>query len=279
MTRKLDIAGAEIGGDGPLLIIAGPCVIEDRETMLTTAREMRDICASLGLPFVFKSSYDKANRSSVTSPRGPGIEAGLAMLKEIKETLGVPVLSDVHTPDEATRAATVLDALQIPAFLCRQTDLIVAASKTGLPVNIKKGQFLAPWDVKNIIEKARSTGNENIMLTERGTTFGYGNLVVDFKGVALMRTFGYPVVFDLTHSLQLPGAQGTFTGGERQYAAPLMRAACGAGIDGLFIEVHPEPDRALSDKTTVLALKDVRKMLEVARDIHAIAVRAGSSER
>ncbi len=169
----------------------------------------------------------------------------------------------------------MLDALQIPAFLCRQTDLIVAAAKTGKPVNIKKGQFLAPWDVQNIIEKARSTGNENIMLTERGTTFGYGNLVVDFKGVALMRTYGYPVIFDLTHSLQLPGAQGTFTGGERQYAAPLMRAACGAGIDGLFIEVHPEPERALSDKTTVLPLSDVRAMLEVARDIHAIVRRGG----
>lgn len=274
MTKLFDIGGASIGGGGPLTVIAGPCVIEDSATMMTTALGLRDICAGLGLPFIFKSSYDKANRSSVKSYRGPGIKDGLAMLSDIRAKLGVPIISDVHSPAEAEQAAEVLDAIQIPAFLCRQTDLIVAAARTGKPVNIKKGQFLAPWDMKNIIEKCHSVSNDRLMLTERGTTFGYGNLVVDFKGVAMMRTFGYPVVFDLTHCLQLPGAQGTFTGGERQYAAPMMRAACGAGIDGLFVEVHPDPNSALSDKTTVLALDSVRELLEVARDIHNIAVRA-----
>lgn len=244
-----------------LLIIAGPCVIEGEDITFHTAKEMKRICDFLGLPFIFKSSYDKANRTSLKSYRGPGIDKGLRILSDIKSKLNIPVISDVHSLDEVRPASEVLDVLQIPAFLCRQTDLIIAASKTGKPVNIKKGQFLAPWDVKNIIEKFTSTGNHNLMITERGTSFGYNNLVVDFRAFPIMRSFGYPVIFDVTHSLQLPGGQGSCSGGQREFAEPLARAAVAVGVDGLFMEVHPEPDKALCDGPNMIRLDEIERML------------------
>lgn len=253
-----------------LLIIAGPCVIEGEDITLHTAKEMKRICDSLGLPFIFKSSYDKANRTSLKSYRGPGIDKGLRILSDIKSKLNIPVISDVHNLDEVRPASEVLDVLQIPAFLCRQTDLIIAASKTGKPVNVKKGQFLAPWDVKNIIEKFTSTGNHNLMITERGTSFGYNNLVVDFRAFPIMRSLGYPVIFDVTHSLQLPGGQGSCSGGQREFAEPLARAAVAVGVDGLFMEVHPEPDKALCDGPNMIKLSDLEKMLNTIKAIHEL---------
>ncbi len=254
-----------------LLVIAGPCVMESEEIVLETARRLKEICRRLALPFVFKSSYDKANRTSIRSFRGPGIEKGLGILGAVREELSVPVLTDVHSPEEAARAAEVVDVLQIPAFLCRQTDLIVAAAETGREVNIKKGQFLAPWDMRNTIEKFTSTGNTNLMITERGTTFGYNNLVVDFRAFPLMRSFGFPVIFDVTHSLQLPGGQGSCSGGQREFAAPLARAAVAAGVDGLFMEVHPDPDRALCDGPNMIRLDDLEEMLTVIKAIHEVS--------
>lgn len=272
MTRKVRIGGVEAGGGGPLLIIAGPCVIEGPEITMTTARGLKDACKSLGLPFVFKSSYDKANRTSVRSPRGPGMKEGLEILKAVKEELGVPVISDVHSAGECGPAAEVLDALQIPAFLCRQTDLVIEAARTGLPVNIKKGQFLAPWDVRNVIEKVRSTGSEEILITERGTSFGYNNLVVDYRGIPLMRAYGYPVVFDVTHSLQQPGGRGDTSGGQREFAGTLMRAAVAVGVDALFLEVHPSPEAALSDGPNMIPLEKIEGFLGVAKALHELAV-------
>jgi 2-dehydro-3-deoxyphosphooctonate aldolase (KDO 8-P synthase) len=268
MTRRIDIGGASIGGAAPPLVIAGPCVIEDEDVTLQTARGLKEICAKVGLSLVFKSSYDKANRTSLTAFRGPGLERGLRVLAEVRSSLGLPVLSDVHSVREVGPASEVLDALQIPAFLSRQTDLIIEASKTGKPVNIKKGQFLAPWDMENIIEKARSTGNENIIISERGTSFGYNNLVVDFRGLPIMRSLGYPVVFDVTHSLQLPGGRGSSSGGQREFAGPLMRAAAAVGVDGLFMEVHPEPERALCDGPNMIPLAEVEGLLTTVKKIH-----------
>lgn len=265
MTKKVHVGSQRIGGGGPLLIIAGPCVLESEEVALETATSLKDICSRLGLPLVFKSSYDKANRTSVRSFRGPGMDKGLRMLSDIKSGLGLPVISDVHSAAEAAPAAEVLDALQIPAFLCRQTDLIAGAARTGKPVNIKKGQFLAPWDVMNIIEKFLASGGTELMLTERGTSFGYNNLVVDFRGLPIMRSFGYPVIFDVTHSLQLPGGEGTSSGGQREFAAPLLRAAASVGVDGIFMEVHPDPDRALCDGPNMIALEEVEGMLKAAK--------------
>ncbi len=246
-----------------LFLIAGPCVIESESVVMDVAESLKEICDSLGLPFVFKSSYDKANRSSIRSFRGPGIDRGLSILKKVREAFHVPVLTDVHSPEEAFHVAEVVDVLQVPAFLCRQTDLILAVSNTGKTVNIKKGQFLAPWDVKNIIEKFTSTGNKSLLLTERGTSFGYNNLVVDFRAFPIMQSFGFPVVFDLTHSLQLPGGLGASSGGQREYAPVLSRAAVAAGVDGLFMEVHPDPDNALCDGPNMIRLSDVRELLEV----------------
>ncbi len=223
--------------------------------------------SKLGLHFLFKSSYDKANRSSLFSFRGPGIEKGLRILDDVRKKFNVPIISDVHSADEIKKVADVLDALQIPAFLCRQTDIILAASNTGKPVNIKKGQFLAPWDVKNIIEKFISTGNENLFITERGTCFGYNNLIVDFRSFMIMRSFGYPIVFDVTHSLQLPGGLGKSSGGQREFAPPFIRAAVAAGIDGLFLEVHPEPDKALCDGPNMIKLNDLENMLAKVKTI------------
>lgn len=268
MTRRIDIGGASIGGGASLLVIAGPCVIEDGDVTLRTARALKEICARVGLSLVFKSSYDKANRTSIGAFRGPGLERGLGILAEVRSSLGLPVLSDVHSVGEIGPASEVLDALQIPAFLSRQTDLIVEASRTGKPVNIKKGQFLAPWDMENILAKARSTGNENIIISERGASFGYNNLVVDFRGLPIMRAMGCPVVFDVTHSLQLPGGRGSSSGGQREFAGPLMRAAAAVGVDGLFMEVHPEPERALCDGPNMIPLGKVEELLATVKKIH-----------
>lgn len=258
-------------GDGNLpVIIAGPCVIESEDVTFYTAGRLKSLCSAAGLPLIFKSSYDKANRTSVSSYRGPGLEKGLAILAEVKSRFGIPVVSDVHSVDEIKIASAVLDVLQLPAFLCRQTDLIIAASETGKAVNIKKGQFLAPWDARHIAEKFISTGNKKLMLTERGTSFGYNNLVVDFRGLPIMRSFGYPVIFDVTHSLQLPGGMGSRSGGQREFAAPFARAAAAVGVDGLFMEVHPDPDNALCDGPNMLPLDDLEALLKSVRAIIAI---------
>lgn len=270
MTRQIRIRDTFVGGDSPLLIIAGPCVIENEDVTFHTAERLNNICRSLSLPFVFKSSFDKANRTSVNSYRGPGIDRGLRILSDVRTRFNIPVISDIHSIDEIKPAADVLDALQIPAFLCRQTDLLLAASKTGKPVNVKKGQFLAPWDVKHIIDKFLSTGNHDIFITERGTSFGYNNLVVDFRAFSIMRSFGYPVIFDVTHSLQLPGGQGSSSGGQREFAEPLARAAVAAGVDGLFFEVHPEPDKALCDGQNMIKLDDVEDILKTLKEIDEV---------
>ncbi len=271
--KEIKIANIAAGGNNPPLIIAGPCVIESEEITFLTAQRLKEICLSVGLPFVFKSSFDKANRTSVTSFRGPGIEKGLRILAEVKGRFGIPVISDIHSADQVIVASEVLDIIQIPAFLCRQTDLLVAASNTGKPVNVKKGQFLAPWDVQNIIGKFTSTGNQNLMLTERGTTFGYNNLVVDFRSFPVMRSYGYPVIFDVTHSLQLPGGQGCSSGGQREYAAPLARAAAAAGVDGFFMEVHPDPDKAKCDGPNMIKLDDVEGLLLDIKKISSLVTR------
>lgn len=268
MTHTVRISKEIVGGGNLPLIIAGPCVIEDRDTTFRTAERLKEICSEVGLPLIFKSSYDKANRTSIRSYRGPGIEKGLALLSDIRSKLDIPVISDVHSVEEVRTASEVLDMLQLPAFLCRQTDLIIAASNTGKPVNIKKGQFLAPWDIKNIIEKFVSTGNNDLTITERGTSFGYNNLVVDFRAFPIMRSFGYPVMFDVTHSLQLPGGSGSSSGGQREFAAPLARAAAAAGVDGFFMEVHPEPEKALCDGPNMIGLDEVRDLLKAIRSIH-----------
>jgi len=270
LERAIRGEGFVIGGDNPLCVIAGPCVMESAELAFGTAEKLREICRALGLTFIFKSSYDKANRTSLSSFRGPGLEKGLRILSDVRSSLGVPVLSDVHSVEEIGPASDVLDVIQIPAFLCRQTDLVIAASRTGKPVNIKKGQFLAPWDVEHIIRKFVSTGNEQIFITERGTSFGYNNLVVDFRGLPIMRSFGHPVIFDVTHSIQLPGGMGQRSGGERQFAGPLARAAVAVGVDGLFIEVHPDPDKALCDGPNMVPLGTVETLLKICADIHAL---------
>jgi 2-dehydro-3-deoxyphosphooctonate aldolase (KDO 8-P synthase) len=264
---KIKINNISIGDNSSLVIIAGPCVIENEEITFYTAEKLKEICAKVGLPFIFKSSYDKANRTSLSSYRGHGIDKGLKILSDVRSKFDIPVISDVHSVDEVKYAAEVLDALQIPAFLCRQTDLILAAANTGKPVNIKKGQFLAPWDIKNIIDKFTSTGNANLFITERGTSFGYNNLVVDFRAFPIMRSYGYPVIFDVTHSLQLPGGQGSSSGGQREFAEPLARAAVAVGVDGLFMEVHPEPDKALCDGPNMIKLSDLKKMLNIIKAI------------
>ena len=260
--RTVEINGLRVGAGLTHLIIAGPCVIEDTGLVLETAAELKQITTDLKLSFIFKASYDKANRSSGTSFRGPGLKEGLAVLAKVKETVGVPVLSDVHTSEEATVAGKVLDVLQIPAFLCRQTDLLLAASRTGRVVNVKKGQFLAPWDMANIVQKIETTGNHRLLLTERGASFGYNNLVTDFRALPIMRRLGYPVIFDATHSVQLPGGAGTKSSGQREFVAPLARAAVAAGCEGLFMEVHPDPDNALSDGPNMVPLAQVRALLE-----------------
>ena len=267
-THEVRIAGLTVGGGHPLLLIGGPCVIENERHALMTAERLTRIAADRKVPFIYKSSYDKANRLSVNSYRGPGLIEGLRILRKVKETIGVPVLSDVHQVSEVDPAAEVLDVLQVPAFLCRQTDLVLACAATGKPLNVKKGQFVAPRDMKNIVDKVLSKGNEAILLTERGTTFGYNNLVVDMRGLADMREFGYPVVFDATHSVQLPGGAGDRSGGERKYVPALARAAVAFGVDALFMEMHEDPDRTLadgrplSDGPNMLRIDDLPRLLD-----------------
>lgn len=246
----------------PFVLIAGPCVIESREMALETASTLKNITDKLGIPFVFKSSYDKANRSSHESFRGPGLDEGLDILAEVKDTLDIPVLSDVHSPEEAEIVGRVLDIIQIPAFLCRQTDLVLAVGETKKVANVKKGQFLAPWDIDQVVEKLESTGNYKILLTERGASFGYNNLVSDFRSLVRMAETGYPVVFDVTHSVQLPGAAGDSSGGEKEYAPALARAATAVGISSLFIETHPNPAEALSDSATMIPVDKMENLLK-----------------
>lgn len=261
-----------------LFIIAGPCVLESQEITFESARRLKEICSSFDIPFVFKSSYDKANRTSINSYRGPGLTKGLKLLGDIKESFSIPVLTDVHSPLEANAASEVVDILQIPAFLCRQTDLIVSAAETGKPVNIKKGQFLAPWDVKNILAKFRSTGNDQVTITERGTSFGYNNLVVDFRSLPILRSYGCPVIFDVTHSLQLPGGQGGSSGGQREFAFALARAAVAVGVDGLFLEVHPNPDQALCDGPNMINFDMLKRILKHLKALDALTREASGND-
>jgi len=259
----MKLCNFDVGLNRPLFLIAGPCVIESRQMALDTAGQLQEICRALNLPFIYKSSYDKANRSSGKSFRGFGIDAGLKILSEVKAQLGVPVLTDVHSIEEIAQAAAVVDVLQTPAFLCRQTDFIHAAASSGRPVNIKKGQFLSPWDMKNVVEKAReASGQDNIMVCERGASFGYNNLVSDMRSLAVMRNTSCPVVFDATHSVQLPGGQGTVSGGQREFVPVLARAAVAAGISGLFMETHPDPSKALSDGPNAFPLGHIKALLE-----------------
>jgi 2-dehydro-3-deoxyphosphooctonate aldolase (KDO 8-P synthase) len=273
-TREVTIGPVRIGGGRPLALIGGPCAIEDEQHALMTAERLMAIAADKRVPFIYKSSYDKANRSSVNGYRGPGLVEGLRILRKVRDTLRVPVLSDIHQVSEVDPAAEVLDVLQIPAFLCRQTDLLLAAAGTGKPVNVKKGQFVAPRDMKNVVDKLLSKGNEAILLTERGTSFGYHNLVVDMRGLADMRELGYPVVFDATHSVQLPGGAGDRSGGERKYVPALARAAVAFGIDALFMEMHEDPDRTLrdgrplSDGPNMLRIDDLPRLLDELLAIH-----------
>jgi 2-dehydro-3-deoxyphosphooctonate aldolase (KDO 8-P synthase) len=273
-TRAVRIGAVAIGGDAPLALIGGPCAIENEKHALMMAERLQRVTAAAGVPFIYKSSYDKANRSSIHSYRGPGLTEGLRILQKVKDETGLAVLSDVHDVSEVAPAAQVLDVLQIPAFLCRQTDLIVACAKSGRPVNVKKGQFVAPRDMVNVVEKVRASGSEDLLLTERGTSFGYNNLIVDFRGLPIMRAFGYPVIFDATHSVQLPGGQGDRSGGERQYVQALARAAVAVGVDALFMEIHEDPDRTLedgrplSDGPNMLRLDDLPRLLD---ELHAIA--------
>jgi 2-dehydro-3-deoxyphosphooctonate aldolase (KDO 8-P synthase) len=279
LTREVSVGPLRIGGSHPLALIGGPCAIEDEKHALMTAERLTKIAADKRVPFIYKSSYDKANRSSVNGYRGPGLVEGLRILKKVRDTLRVPVLSDIHQVSEVDPAAEVLDVLQIPAFLCRQTDLLLAAAATGKPVNVKKGQFVAPRDMKNVVDKLLSKGNEAILLTERGTSFGYHNLVVDMRGLADMRELGYPVIFDATHSVQLPGGAGDRSGGERQYVPALARAAVAVGVDALFMEMHEDPDRTLrdgrplSDGPNMLRIDDLPRLLDALLAIHG-AVRS-----
>jgi 2-dehydro-3-deoxyphosphooctonate aldolase (KDO 8-P synthase) len=257
----ISVANIKIGKQNPLVLIAGPCVIESESSCLATAKRLKEIAGKLEMPFIFKSSFDKANRLSVDSYRGPGLKKGLAILNKVKEKLKVPLLSDVHCQEDIKEAKKVLDIIQIPALLCRQTDIVLEAARTGKVINIKKGQFLAPWDILPIIKKIESTGNKKILLTERGSSFGYNNLVSDFRSLAIMRDFGYPVIYDATHSVQIPGGKGSCSGGERQFVAGLSRAAVAFGCDGLFLEVHPDPDKALCDGPNMISLKELETLL------------------
>ena len=268
ISNKIRIRDLEVGGTGPLFLISGPCVIENEKVTFELARFLKGLSQRVNIPVIFKSSYDKANRTSIDSFRGPGLDEGLEILKEVKEVTGLPILSDIHQVSEIEKAVEILDVIQIPAFLCRQTDLISEAAKTLLPINIKKGQFLSPWDMQQVILKVVSEGNSNILLTERGTSFGYNNLVVDIRSVPVMKGFGYPVVFDATHGVQLPGGRSKSSGGQREFVAPLARAAVAAGADGIFLEIHPDPDLALSDGPNSLAIEQVEPLINMLKEIH-----------
>ncbi|MDH5263783.1 MAG: 3-deoxy-8-phosphooctulonate synthase [Betaproteobacteria bacterium] len=275
----MKLCGFDVGLDRPFFLIAGPCVVESEQLQMDVAGQLKEITAALGIPFIFKSSYDKANRSSGKSFRGPGMDKGLEILAKVRATLGVPVLTDVHTQDEVARVAQVVDVLQTPAFLCRQTDFIVAVASAGRPVNIKKGQFLAPHDMKNVVDKARAaSGQDNVMVCERGASFGYNNLVSDMRSLAIMRETGCPVVMDATHSVQLPGGQGTSSGGQREFVPVLARAAVATGVSGVFMETHPDPARALSDGPNAWPLARMRELLETLKEIDGLVKRRGFAE-
>ena len=276
----MKLCGFEVGLDQPIFLIAGPCVIESKQLALDTAGVLKDICAELGMPFIYKSSYDKANRSSGKSFRGPGMDEGLKILAEGKRQIGVPVLTDVHGIDQIDAAAAVVDVLQTPAFLCRQTDFISAVASAGKPVNIKKGQFLAPGDMKHVVAKARqASGRDNILVCERGASFGYNNLVSDMRSLAIMRETGCPVVFDATHSVQLPGGQGTVSGGQREFVPVLARAAVASGVSGLFMETHPHPDQALSDGPNAWPLAKMRQLLTTLKELDRVVKKSGFAEQ
>lgn len=270
IAKSIRVGGFEIGAGRPLALIAGPCVIEGRESALKHASYLKEVADRVGVPFIYKSSYDKANRSSLDSYRGPGIEKGLKILTQVKKEIGVPILTDVHEKEQVALARENVDIIQIPAFLCRQTDFVIAVAQSGKIVNIKKGQFLAPWDMRNVVEKIVSTGNEQILVTERGVSFGYNNLVADMRSLVALRELGYPVVFDATHSLQLPGGLGKASGGERKFIPALARAGVAVGVDALFMEVHEDPDRALSDGPNSLPLKEVEGLLKMVKEIDGL---------
>ena len=274
----MHLCGFDVGPDKPLFLIAGPCVIESEQLAIDTAGEIKAVCQDLGVPFIFKSSFDKANRSSAQSFRGLGMDEGLRILSEVKRQLGVPVITDVHEDTPLAEVAAVVDVLQTPAFLCRQTNFIQNVARMGLPVNIKKGQFLAPWDMKNVVDKARAVGNQHIMACERGVSFGYNTLVSDMRALAIMRDTGCPVVFDATHSVQQPGGLGDKSGGQREFVPVLARAAVAAGISGLFAETHPDPDKALSDGPNAMPLRHMRALLEDLKEIDAVVKRRGYLE-
>ncbi len=276
----MKLCGFNAGLSHPLFLIAGPCVIESEQLALDTAGQLKEMCRELDIPFIYKSSFDKANRSSGKSFRGPGMDAGLKILAKVKEQIGVPVLTDVHTEDEIAAAAAVVDVLQTPAFLCRQTDFIHAAASAGKPVNIKKGQFLSPWDMRNVVDKAREAngGADNIMVCERGASFGYNNLVSDMRSLAVMRNTGCPVVFDATHSVQLPGGQGTSSGGQREFVPVLARAAVAVGIAGIFMETHPHPSQALSDGANSFPLGNLKALLQTLKGLDELVKRQGLIE-
>ncbi|OGQ36107.1 MAG: 3-deoxy-8-phosphooctulonate synthase [Deltaproteobacteria bacterium RIFCSPHIGHO2_12_FULL_43_9] len=271
--KEVKVGKVKFGNKAPIVLIAGPCVIESRDLIHEVAGKIKEKTNNLGLQFIFKSSFDKANRTSMHSFRGPGMEKGLLLLEEVKKIFGIPVTTDIHLPEQAKFASEVVDLLQIPAFLCRQSDLLIAAAKTKKPVSIKKGQFLAPWDMKSVVEKLREAGSDDVILIERGTTFGYNNLVVDMGGLHQLRTLGCPVVFDATHSVQLPGGQGSYTGGRRELIAPLTRAALGVGVDGIFLEVHPDPEKALSDGPNSLPLDKLSILLEEILELDQLRLR------
>jgi 2-dehydro-3-deoxyphosphooctonate aldolase (KDO 8-P synthase) len=269
-TKKVTVGQVRMGGGLPFAVIAGPCVIESKESALRHAAALKEKADRAGVPYIFKSSYDKANRSSLNSFRGPGLEKGLEILEQVKTRIGVPILTDVHEIEQVAAAKAVADVLQIPAFLCRQTDFVLAVANSGRVVNVKKGQFLAPWDMRNVLDKILSTGNDQVLLTERGVSFGYNHLISDMRSLAVMRELGYPVVFDATHSLQLPGGLGNASGGERKYIPALARAAVAAGVDALFMEVHEDPEHALSDGPNSLPLSDFESLLKVAKQVDAL---------
>ena len=274
----MKLCGFDVGIDQPIFVIAGPCVIESEQLALDTAGQLKEMTAKLGIPFIYKSSFDKANRSSTQSFRGLGIEEGLRILQKVKDQIGVPVLTDVHEDTPLNEVAAVVDVLQTPAFLCRQTNFIQNVARTGKPVNIKKGQFLAPWDMQNVVDKARAVGNEQIMVCERGVSFGYNTLVSDMRGLAIMRATGCPVVFDATHSVQQPGGQGATSGGQREFVPVLARAAVAAGVAGLFMETHPDPSKALSDGPNAWPLPRMAQLLETLKELDATVKRHGFAE-
>ncbi|WP_297528982.1 3-deoxy-8-phosphooctulonate synthase [Thiohalobacter sp.] len=275
----MQLCGFEVGLDRPLFLIAGPCVIESEQLALDTAGQLKEMTAALGMPFIYKSSFDKANRSSTRSFRGPGMEEGLKILDKVRSQIGVPVLTDVHEDTPLGEVAAVVDVLQTPAFLCRQTNFIQNVARRGKPVNLKKGQFLAPWDMQNVVDKAREVGNEQLMVCERGVSFGYNTLISDMRGLAIMRATGCPVVFDATHSVQQPGGQGTSSGGQREFVPVLARAAVAAGVSGVFMETHPDPDKALSDGPNAWPLGRMQALLETLQALDRTVKAAGFPEQ